>query len=164
LQEPNKTFPSASYGQCSFAYSALACFRMGMSGSASFQKAKGFVAGEPVSAAQLAYFRVGTSGLKSLQMAEKSPLCLQRARESPDRGGIFPACFCPASEEECHPVPSLPRIPRNRNCEAPSLPPAPAVVGAESSTLSANCCDGRGAPYASMKWMRRIPSGPVHSD
>src|SRR6202022_1313637 len=45
--------------------------------------------------------------------------CLQRTRESPDRGGIFPACFCPASEEACHPVPSLPRIPRDRNREAP---------------------------------------------
>jgi hypothetical protein len=28
------------YGYCSFAYSALACFRMGMSGSASFQSAR----------------------------------------------------------------------------------------------------------------------------
>src|SRR5438874_1225399 len=27
-------------GYCSFAYSALACFRMGMSGSASFQRAR----------------------------------------------------------------------------------------------------------------------------
>jgi hypothetical protein len=33
-----KLFPTGSY--CSFAYSALASFRMGMSGSASFQRAK----------------------------------------------------------------------------------------------------------------------------
>jgi hypothetical protein len=85
-------------------------------GSAGFR----FVAGERVSAAPLACFRVGMSGSASFQRAEKSPPldCRGLARESPDRGGIFPACFCPASEEACHPVPSLPRIPRDRNREA----------------------------------------------
>lgn len=40
------------------------------------------------------------------------------AREGPYRGGIFPACFYRASEGACHPVPSLPMIPRDRNLEA----------------------------------------------
>jgi hypothetical protein len=35
-KQPGRTFPF----YCSFAYSALACFRMGMSGSASFQRVK----------------------------------------------------------------------------------------------------------------------------
>jgi hypothetical protein len=90
-------------------------------GSGPFQEPRSpvsFGAGEAVSAALLACFRFGTSGSTSLQTAEKSPPCLQRARESSDRGGIFPACFCPASEEACRPVLSLPRIPRDRNREA----------------------------------------------
>jgi hypothetical protein len=78
----------------------------------------GFVACERVSAATLACFRVGMSGSASFQRRRNRDPCLQRARESPDRGGIFPACSCPASEEACHPVPSLPRIPRDRNREA----------------------------------------------
>jgi hypothetical protein len=41
LRAPNKTSnPAASFRYCSFAYSALASFRMGMSGSASFHSAK----------------------------------------------------------------------------------------------------------------------------
>ena len=38
---PNKTPPRLlQSSHCSFAYSALACFRMGMSGSASFQRVR----------------------------------------------------------------------------------------------------------------------------